>query len=204
APAAWYTVASSSQEVIVGYRETHIPGVVLITPQQHRDERGSFREAFNEDHLRDMGFSAVGFRQMNISESHRDVLRGLHFQRLRPQAKLVTVLAGCVVDVVVDARPGSPAYGRYLEFTLSAENGQALFIPAGCAHGFLSMAERTLFCYLCDDVYSGPEDQCGIRWDDPSLAIPWPCRNPIVSAKDARLPRLRDLTPDDHPFLTLR
>lgn len=186
------------------YQETHIPGAVLIKPVRRLDRRGSFREVFNEDRLRDIGLPPVAFRQMNVSESRKGVLRGLHFQKLRPQAKLVTVLRGVAVDVVADIRRDSQAFGRYAKATLSAENGHALFIPAGCAHGFVSLTDDLLFCYLCDDTYSGPDDQGGIRWDDPFFSIYWPCTNPLVSEKDALLPWTANLRPEDYPFTASR
>ncbi|MCC6934562.1 MAG: dTDP-4-dehydrorhamnose 3,5-epimerase [Candidatus Yanofskybacteria bacterium] len=182
----------------------HIPGVVLVTPDRHWDERGLFCELYNAHQTANIEIPPMDVKQLNVSRSKKNVLRGLHFQRLRPQAKLVTVLAGSVFDVVVDLRKDSPAFGSYACFPLSAENGKTLFIPAGCAHGFLSLADNTLFCYLCDDTYSGPEDQSGVRWNDCTLDIPWPVRNPIVSSKDQQLLSFRELHPADLPFTVSR
>ena len=115
------------------------------------------------------------------------------------QAKLVRVSTGRIRDVVVDVRPESPAYGRYAVIELNDENRRSLLVPRGCAHGFLVLSHLAVVSYLCDDFYSGLDDQHGIRWDDPTLDIPWHIPDPIVSAKDRSLPRFRDIPETELP-----
>jgi dTDP-4-dehydrorhamnose 3,5-epimerase len=173
----------------VEIRKTALAGVLLLEPTIHRDARGHLFESYRADRLAAEGIPP--FVQENQSLSARDTLRGLHFQQIRPQAKLVRVLRGAVFDVAVDIRRGSPTFGRWVGQTLSAENGLQLYIPAGFAHGFLALEDPSEVLYKCSDYYSGPGDQHGIVWDDPTLAISWPCRTPLVSPKDAALERLR-------------
>jgi dTDP-4-dehydrorhamnose 3,5-epimerase len=165
-----------------------IDGLVIIEPKVFGDARGYFMETYSE---RD--FAAAGiderFVQDNQSKSRKGVLRGLHFQKTHPQGKLARVLSGEVWDVVVDLRFGSPSLGSYFGITLSAENKKALYVPAGFAHGFVVLSDEAEFAYKCTDFYH-PEDEGGLRWDDPTLALAWPGRakERIVSEKDARLP----------------
>jgi len=131
--------------------------------------------------------------QDNLSRSCRDTVRGLHYQLRHPQAKLVSVLSGAVLDVAVDIRRGSPTFGRHVTVELSAENRRQLFIPEGFAHGFRVLTDTADFYYKCTDFYT-PGDEYGIFWNDPALGIPWgTIAAPVVSAKDAALPHLRDL-----------
>jgi dTDP-4-dehydrorhamnose 3,5-epimerase len=128
-------------------------------------------ETYSSSEFAKMGIEAQ-FVQDNHSKSKKWVLRGLHFQSRKPQAKLVRVTTGSVYDVVVDLRVGSPTFGKWEGFILSAENKKQLFVPRGFAHGFLTLEEDTEFLYKCDDVYDS-EYEVGIRWDDPTLAIDW-------------------------------
>ncbi len=169
-------------------RAADLPGVMLVQPRVHADERGSFWEGFHAERYAAAGVPGP-FVQANYSRSRRGVLRGLHFQDPHPQGKLCAVLEGAVYDVALDARPDSPAFGRWEAFELSAANGLQLWIPPGFAHGFQVLTEEALFSYLCTEVYV-PAADGGIRWDDPELAIPWPLRPPVLSAKDAALPTL--------------
>ncbi len=179
-------------------RETALAGVFEITPRRFQDERGFFLERYNEARYRAHGLDAV-FVQDNHSRSARGTLRGLHFQRRHPQGKLVECLRGVVYDVVVDLRGGSPTFGQWLGIELA--EGRQLWIPPGLAHGFCVLSEEADFLYKCSDYYR-PDDEGGLRWDDPDLGIAWPLRGgalPLLSDKDRALPRLRDLGPDDLP-----
>jgi dTDP-4-dehydrorhamnose 3,5-epimerase len=152
------------------------------------DARGTFFESFRADALASMGVAAT-FVQDNVSISRRGVLRGLHFQHPRAQAKLIQVLAGEIFDVAVDVRVGSPTFGRAAWATLSASNHRQMFVPYGFAHGFLVTSEEAIVTYKCSDYYA-PEHEHAVRWSDPALAIPWPERSPILSPKDETAPPL--------------
>jgi dTDP-4-dehydrorhamnose 3,5-epimerase len=136
------------------------------------------------------------FVQDNQSLSAKDTLRGLHYQLDRPQAKLVRVIRGAIYDVAVDIRRGSPTFGRWFAETLTAENKLQLFVPVGFAHGFCALEDGTEVLYKCGDYYSGAADQRGVLWNDPGLAIAWPCTQPLVSDKDRTLLPLRPDRPD--------
>ena len=173
-----------------------IAEVYLITPRRFRDARGYFSETYRRDHLKEAGID-VDFVQDNESLSAcSGTIRGLHYQAPPyAQAKLVRVIAGKVLDVAVDIRTGSPTYGQFVTTTLSAENGEQLFIPEGFAHGFCSMSDNTILAYKVSANYSKAHDQ-GVLWNDPDLAIPWPVgsADAVLSEKDAALPRLTDIS----------
>ena len=154
------------------FQETDIAGVYIIEPAVFCDERGYFMETYNKQDFQKGGVCAE-FVQDNQSKSKKGVLRGLHFQKNYPQAKLVRVISGEVFDVAVDLRTGSETFGRWVGVTLSAENKKQFFIPKGFAHGFLVLSETAEFIYKCDEFYH-PEDEDGIRWDDPAIGIDWP------------------------------
>lgn len=179
--------------------DTGLPGVWLLEPTVHGDDRGFFLESWNRRTFADLGLD-FDFCQDNHSRSCQGVLRGLHYQTARAQTKLVRVIAGEVFDVAVDLRRGSPTFGRHVGVILSAANRRQLLVPRGFAHGFLVLSGIAEFCYKVDDYYA-PEHEAGIRWDDPDLAIPWPLAgmSPRLSAKDAALPRLADLDPARRP-----
>jgi dTDP-4-dehydrorhamnose 3,5-epimerase len=181
----------------VKFTPTDLPGVILVEPTVHRDERGFFLETYHADRYRDGGIAAT-FVQDNHSRSGRGILRGLHAQTHRPQDKLVRVLQGEIYDVAVDVRRGSPTFGRAFGTTLSAENFRQLFIPAGFVHGFAVMSEFAEVEYKCSDFYD-PNGELGIIWNDPDIGINWPIEDPILSAKDAQAPRLSEIDPDDLP-----
>ncbi|MDR0501322.1 MAG: dTDP-4-dehydrorhamnose 3,5-epimerase [Coriobacteriales bacterium] len=178
---------------------TDVDGVIIVEPKKFGDERGYFMEVYHESDFYAGGIQTQ-FVQDNQSSSLRGVLRGLHFQRQFPQAKLVRVLKGAVWDVAVDIRKNSPTYGKWVGVELSADNLKQLFIPRGLAHGFLTISDVAEFAYKCDEFYH-PEDEGGLAWDDSDLAIAWPLEAagilgetlPILSAKDCRNPRLREL-----------
>jgi len=159
-----------------------IPGVLVIEPKVFRDPRGFFVEIHHVDRYAKAGM-AERFVQDNYSRSTKGTLRGLHFQEPHAQGKLVMAVEGTVYDVVVDIRKGSPTFGRWYGVELSSENLRQLYIPPGCAHGFCVTSETAAFLYKCTDFYS-PQDERGILWNDPTLAIPWPVTQPILSAKD--------------------
>lgn len=172
---------------------TKLKEVLLVEPKRFKDERGFFQEIFHEGRYRD----AIGleFRQDNISYSKKGVIRGLHYQLKNPQAKLVSVLKGRVIDVAVDIRVGSPDFGQVVAVELSEENGRQLFIPAGFAHGFSVLSSDAIFLYKCSELYT-PGDEFGIRYDDPELAIDWQVKKAVVSEKDKDCLNLKD-TPED-------
>jgi dTDP-4-dehydrorhamnose 3,5-epimerase len=168
------------------FEPTAIPDVVLIRPRVFGDARGFFLESWEARKFAAAGLD-VTFVQDNHSRSARHTLRGLHYQIEQAQGKLVRVVAGEVYDVVVDIRKSSPHFGRWLGFTLSAENQHILWVPPGFAHGFLVLSESADFLYRVTD-YWAPQHERAIRWDDPQLAIKWPLAPgtaPLLSGKDA-------------------
>lgn len=174
--------------------ETEIPGLLVIEPRVHRDERGYFLETWNQRRYPPL----PPFVQDNLSYSRQGVLRGLHYQHPRGQGKLVGVTRGEVFDVAVDLRRGSPTFGRWWGTTLSAANARQLYIPVGCAHGFLVLSHDALFAYKCTGYYV-PEDEMTVLWSDPEIAIEWPAVAPMVSPKDRKGWRLRDLREENLP-----
>lgn len=169
-----------------------IPDVLLLEPRVFPDPRGWFFESFNERTLRDVAGVETHFVQDNVSRSTKGVLRGLHFQNPSPQVKLVSCLVGEIWDVVVDVRKGSPSFGTWKAFPLSAENHHQLYVPVGMAHGFAVTSDIAVVTYKVSDFWAqGTEG--GVAWDDPDLAIPWPVKDPEISPKDTKHPRLRDL-----------
>lgn len=173
------------------FNETKIKGVYIIDVKTYGDERGYFMETYKES-----DFAAAGldykFVQDNQSSSKKGVLRGLHFQKTHPQAKLVRVLSGEVFDVAVDLRKNSETYGKWAGVLLSAENHRQFMIPRGFAHGFLVVSDYAEFAYKCDDFYH-PNDEGGIMWNDPDIGIDWgDVSGVILSEKDKKHPLLKD------------
>jgi dTDP-4-dehydrorhamnose 3,5-epimerase len=168
-----------------------LPDVLVVEPPVFRDARGLFFETYHAERFREAGIADV-FVQDNHSVSGRGVLRGLHAQAKHPQAKLVRCVAGAVFDVAVDVRRGSPTFGRWVGVELSAENRRQLYVPAGFLHGFCVLGGGAEVVYKCSALYA-PGDEIGVVWNDPDLAIAWPVSDPVVSAKDAALPRLAEL-----------
>ena len=169
---------------------TELPGVLVLEPRIFGDERGFFLETYNAPRYAAAGISGP-FVQDNLSRSVRGTLRGLHFQEPHGQGKLVQVLQGCVWDVAVDVRRGSPTFGQYVARELSAENRRQLWVPPGFAHGFCVLSASADFSYKCTALYS-PASERAIAWDDPDLGIAWPITEPLLSGRDAAAPRLRD------------
>jgi dTDP-4-dehydrorhamnose 3,5-epimerase len=175
----------------VKFVPTALPEVVRVEPDVHRDARGFFVETWRADRW-DAGGVAGPFVQDNHSRSRAGTVRGLHAQRNRPQGKLVRVVRGEIWDVAVDVRRGSPSFGRWVAETLSAENFAQLWIPPGFAHGFAVLSDEAEFVYKCTDYYD-PTDELRIAWNDPTLAIPWPVAEPLLSEPDRRAPTLAEL-----------
>ena len=173
------------------FKKTAIEGVFEIEPKVFGDSRGYFMETYNEDDFKREGLD-YHFVQDNQSRSHQGVLRGLHFQKNYPQAKLVRCIEGSVFDVAVDLRRDSLTYGRWVGVILSAEKQNQLLIPRGFAHGFLVLSEYATFCYKCDGFYH-PEDECGLLYNDSFIDVKWPYEGEIfLSEKDKRHPLLKD------------
>lgn len=174
------------------FTETKIKDVFVIEPAVFGDHRGYFMETYNEQDFFRAGLR-YRFVQDNQSSSVKGVLRGLHFQKKHPQAKLVRVLRGEVFDVAVDLRKGSPTYGEWVGEILTAENKKQLMIPRGFAHGFLVLSDYAEFAYKCDEFYH-PEDEGGIMYDDPEIGIAWPMEGDyILSDKDRKHPALSQI-----------
>jgi len=168
-----------------------IADVVQITPDMHGDDRGAFAEMYKEPDFKAAGID-VKFVQFNYSRSAKDVLRGMHYQmNPKAQGKLVSVTSGKVYDVVVDLREGSPTYGKWVSAELSAEKKNMLWVPVGFAHGFCVLSETAEVMYYVTDTYSA-EDEGGIIWNDPDLAIDWPVENPVLSEKDQEYSGLKE------------
>lgn len=179
---------------------TALPDVVLVEPQVFGDSRGYFMETYNAREFERLGLGSR-FVQDNQSGSQQGVLRGLHYQLGRPQAKLVRVVRGAVFDVAVDLRRGSPTFGRWAGEILSEQNRRMLYVPEGFAHGFYVLSEQAEFAYKCSEYYA-PEEERGLIWNDPTLAIAWPIpvgTVPILSGKDSRYPRLQEMPVEDLP-----
>ncbi|WP_443627717.1 dTDP-4-dehydrorhamnose 3,5-epimerase [Candidatus Njordibacter sp. Uisw_002] len=165
---------------------------VIIEPRVFGDGRGFFLETFQAHRYSELAGIALPFVQDNHSRSSKGVLRGLHFQKKKPQGKLVRVVSGEVYDVAVDIRHGSPTYGQWEGVVLSEENKIQLWVPPGFAHGFVVLSDMADFEYKCTDYYD-PSDEGCILWDDSDLGIPWPIGNPILSPKDASAAKLADV-----------
>lgn len=181
---------------------TALPGVLLITPDVHRDDRGLLFEAYHAGRYRAAGITA-DFVQDNVSVSGAGVLRGLHLQHPAAQAKLVSVVDGEVFDVAVDVRAGSPAFARWTAAVLSAGNQQQMYIPEGFAHGFCVLGARAVVHYKCSAPYA-PGAGLAIAWDDPAIGIDWPIAAPILSAGDRLAPRLAEIASGRLPACAVR
>lgn len=165
---------------------TAIPDVLILEPRVFGDDRGFFFESFNRRAFTEAVGREVDFVQDNHSRSAKNVLRGLHYQIRHPQAKLVRVIQGRVLDVAVDIRRSSPTFGKHVALELSAENKRMLWIPEGFAHGFVTLSESAEFLYKTTDYWYPEHERC-IRWDDTALGIDWALETaPALSAKDAQ------------------
>jgi dTDP-4-dehydrorhamnose 3,5-epimerase len=178
--------------------DTALPDIKIFEPRVFEDNRGFFMETWNASRYLTHGIPA-NFVQDNLSLSAKGILRGLHYQQPKPQGKLVYVLQGEVFDVAVDIRNGSQTFGKWVGVTLSAENRRQLYIPEGFAHGFCVMSQTALFAYKCTDFYL-PANEKGICWDDPDMSIEWPIVEPILSEKDKKHHKLREIAVDSLPI----
>ena len=173
------------------FTPTEIKDVFVVETKRYGDNRGYFMESYQEKAFHEAGLK-YNFVQDNQSSSRKGVLRGLHFQKTFPQAKLVRALRGEVFDVAVDLRGNSPTYGKWVGVLLSEENGKQLMIPRGFAHGFVVVSDYAEFSYKCDEFYH-PEDEGGIIWNDPDVNIAWPEVGEIIlSEKDKKNPTLAE------------
>ncbi|MBE0647328.1 MAG: dTDP-4-dehydrorhamnose 3,5-epimerase [Bacteroidales bacterium] len=171
--------------------KTPLEGLLIIKPDVFEDERGYFFESFNQAKFLSHGID-VTFVQDNESKSKRGVLRGLHFQNPPfAQGKLVRVMRGSVLDVAVDIRKESPTYGKWSSIVLSGQNKWMYWVPAGFAHGFLTLEDDTIFFYKCTNIYN-KESEGAIRWNDPDLNVDWGISDPVISPKDEVAPLFAD------------
>jgi len=174
-----------------------IPDVKLLTPKRFADSRGFFSEVYNAKVLAAHGITTAFVQDNHSLSRERGTIRGLHFQAPpHAQAKLVRVTRGRILDVAVDIRKGSPTFGHHVSAELSSENWRQMLVPAGFAHGFCTLEPDTEVVYKVDAFYA-PKSDAGVLWSDPDLAIAWPVEpsNALLSDKDLRLPRLRDMGP---------
>ena len=172
--------------------QTKLKDCVIIEPKGFGDHRGFFLETFQADRYRDMAGISLPFVQDNHSRSAKGVLRGLHFQKTKPQGKLVRVVSGEVYDVAVDIRPDSPSFGLWEGVILSEENKRQFWVPLGFAHGFVVLSDTADFEYKCTDYYD-PTDEGSLIWNDPAMAITWPLDKPTLSDKDSKAPTFAEL-----------
>jgi dTDP-4-dehydrorhamnose 3,5-epimerase len=178
--------------VTMRFITTRIDGVMEVGIEWHGDERGRFGRSFCASEFAEHGLTSK-LSQCNVSSNiRRGTVRGFHFQTWpHEEAKLVQCVAGRLFDVALDVRPGSSTFGKYHAVELSAEAGQMLFIPEGCAHAFQTLEDATSLAYYISTPYH-LESGRGVAWDDPAIGVPWPVRDAIVSDRDRRLPRLAD------------
>ncbi len=169
------------------FTQTEIDGVLLITPERIPDERGFFVKTWSQDDFEASGLAHMVARNMSYNRL-RGTLRGLHFQREpHAEAKLVSPLTGAIYDVALDLRRESPSYGKWVARELRAETGGMLYVPEGCAHGFITLEPETTVEYLISEFYA-PESSGGVRWDDPAFGIRWPLAPSAISARDSAWP----------------
>jgi dTDP-4-dehydrorhamnose 3,5-epimerase len=174
----------------VRFVPTALPGVVVIEPDIHRDERGFFLETYHVEKYAAAGIHGP-FLQDNHSRSAGGTVRGLHLQLRRPQGKLIRVVEGEIFDVAVDVRRGSPTFSRWVGVNLSAENFRECYVPPGFAHGFCVLTAVAQVEYKCTDLYDAASE-IGIAWNDAALAIDWPVTDPVLSERDLRHPTLAE------------
>lgn len=175
--------------------DTRIEGLKILEPSIFEDERGTFHESYRTSILKEYGLD-INFVQDNVSTSFEDTIRGLHYQKEVPQAKLVQCISGTILDVAVDVRKNSKSFGNYVAVKLSGENKKQFFIPEGFAHGFSVLSDKATVYYKCSTYYDKDSER-GIRWDDPLIRINWDVSRPILSEKDRKLPLFSSLKDED-------
>lgn len=175
------------------HRNDILPDILEITPDKYDDDRGHFLETYQALRYAESGVPPR-FVQDNISRSRRNVIRGLHYQTVKPQAKLVMALQGEILDVAVDIRKGSKTFGTWTGIRLSSKDYRQVYVPEGFAHGFAVLSDMAVVMYKCTEYYD-PILERGLAWDDPDIGIDWGIDNPILSKKDATLPRLMNSCP---------
>jgi dTDP-4-dehydrorhamnose 3,5-epimerase len=172
-------------------KTTAFQEALIVEADAFRDKRGYFMETYHQEKYGQLGIKTE-FVQDNLSYSVRGTLRGLHYQCPHGQAKLVQVISGEIFDVILDIRQGSPTFGQWTGVTLSDENNRQFYVPEGFAHGFCALSETALVLYKCSDFYA-PESERGILWSDPDVGIEWPIAGPMLSDKDSKYSRLKDI-----------
>ena len=168
-----------------------LDNVLLLKPKIYRDKRGYFLESFRESSFKEINFNKEFVQDNTVFSKDIGIIRGLHYQLKRPQGKLIHVIAGSIVDVIVDIRLGSPDFGKSLMIKIDGDSHNMIYIPEGFAHGYLVLEENTIIQYKCTNYYD-PSSEYGIRWDDEDINISWDIVNPILSDKDKDLPKLKD------------
>ena len=171
--------------------KTELPGVLIINPVVHRDDRGFFLETYHQDRYIQHGMD-TGFVQDNYSASRQNTLRGLHVQPHNPQCKLVRVVEGEIFDVIVDIRRQSATFCRWVGLHLSSDNYRQCYIPSGYAHGFCVLSRQAHVEYKCSTFYS-PNDEISIAWNDPTIGIKWPINVPVLSPRDRDAPSIKEI-----------
>lgn len=177
------------------FHETDIQGLIIIEPHMFYDDRGLYEKYYEKNIFSKQGITCE-FTESSDLYSKKGALRGLHYQSVDPQAKLIHVICGVIFDVAVDLRKGSPTFGKYRAEILDEKNKKGVFVPEGFAHGFIALTDNTIFSYQCSGKYL-PEACCGIRWDDPTLNIPWPLeeygiKEIIATEKDQNWPTFEE------------
>lgn len=168
-----------------------LEGILIIEPTTYADDRGFFLESFEQERYQELGI-VEGFVQDNHSRSRKNVLRGLHFTRNRPQAQIVTVMRGRIFDVVVDIRKDSPTFGKWFGTELSDEGPRQVYMPHGFAHGFCVLSDYADLHYKVSQRYA-PNDEGGLIWNDNDVKIDWPIKDPIISMRDQKHLKLGEL-----------
>jgi dTDP-4-dehydrorhamnose 3,5-epimerase len=183
--------ADQGVAVSMNVLSTSLAGLLVLEPRSFGDARGHFYESWSDRRYREAGIGET-FVQDNVSVSSGPVVRGFHFQIRHPQGQLVWLTEGRILDVCVDIRPDSPTFGRWESFELAAMPVRQIYMPPGFAHGFALLSERATVHYKCTEYYHA-DDEGGIIWNDPTLAVPWPIESPTVSARDAGFPTFAEV-----------
>lgn len=177
------------------FEKTEIEGILLLKPRIFKDRRGIFLESYRKSLFKEQGLN-IDFVQDNISSSQKNAIRGLHYQIVNPQDKLIMVMKGKILDVAVDLRESSATFGKHVKRIISEDNRHQLFVPKGFAHGFSVLSEEALVYYKCSGYYD-PDGERGLLWNDPDLDIDWQVESPIISNKDQNQPTLTEIPKKD-------